>query len=138
MLDKNVILTRLEKIDKHLERILSYIELSYEEFLDDENAQDIVEYNLFQTVNHLINITQHIVVDEEYGLPQTAYEASQILCHKGIIENDDLELLKKMIGFRNTVGHDYMNLNKKIVYSILTKETEDIRKLLSKITKEFL
>jgi uncharacterized protein YutE (UPF0331/DUF86 family) len=138
MLDKNVITTRIEQIDKHLDRISSYSKLSYEDFLKDKNVQDIVEYNLFQIVNHLINITQHIVVDEDYGLPQTAYEASQILHHKGILSGDDLELLRKMIGFRNIVGHDYISLNKKAVYFILTEGTEDIRRILSKITRNFL
>ena len=112
--------------------------MSYEDFLKDKNAQDIVEYNLFQIVNHLINITQHIVVDEDYGLPQTAYEASQILYTKGILDGDDLEQLRKMIGFRNIIGHDYISLNKKAVYFILTEGTEDIRRILSKITRNFL
>ena len=138
MLDKNVLVSRIELIDKHLERIVSYRGLSYEDFSKDENAQDIVEYNLFQIVNHLVNIAQHIVFDEDYGLPQTAYEASQILYERGILESDDLELLKKMIGFRNIVGHDYISLNKEVVYSILTKGTEDIKRILSKITKKFL
>jgi len=138
MLDKNIISTRIVQIDNHLDRISSYSKLSYEDFLKDENVQDIVEYNLFQIVNHLINIAQHIVVDEDYGLPQTAYEASQILHDKGILDRDNLELLKKMIGFRNIIGHDYISLNKKVVYFILTKGTEDIRKILSKIVKKFL
>ena len=138
MLDKNVIVTRIEQVDKHLDKISSYKKFSYEELLKDTNAQDIVEYNLFQVVNHLINIVQHTVVEEDYGLPQSAYEASQILCEKGILDEDDLEIIKKMIGFRNIVGHDYISINKEVVYFILTKGTEDIRSILSKITEKFL
>ena len=51
MLDKNLLVTRIEQIDKHLERISLFSELSYEEFLNDINTQDIVEYNLFQIIN---------------------------------------------------------------------------------------
>lgn len=138
MVDKNVIVSRIEQIDKHLKRISSYDKLSYEDFLKDENCQDIIEYNLFQIVNHIIDIVQHVVVDEDYGLPQTAYEASQIICDKGILDKDDLELLKKMISFRNVVGHDYISLNKEVVYFILTEGREDIRRMLSKITEKFL
>ena len=74
MLDKNVIVTRIEQIDKHLKKVSFYKNFSFEKFLEDTNAQDIVEYNLFQIVNHLINIVQHTVVEEDYGLPQSAYE----------------------------------------------------------------
>jgi uncharacterized protein YutE (UPF0331/DUF86 family) len=138
MLDKNLLLTRLEEIDKHLAKIAPFASLTYHEFLDDSSAQDIVEYNLFQIVNHLITITQHIVVDEEYGLPQTAYEAAQIVFDKGILDSNDLELMKKMIGFRNVVGHNYLNINKEVVYFILTQGQQDIRKVISKFTHRFL
>ena len=89
-------------------------------------------------MNHLITITQHIVVDEDYGLPQTAYEAAQIVFDKGILDNDDLELMKKMIGFRNVVGHNYLSINKEVVYFILTEGRQDIQKILAKITNRFL
>lgn len=138
MIDPNLLLTRLEEIDKHLEKIAFFAGLTYQEFLCDSSAQDIVEYNLFQIVNHLITITQHIVVDEDYGLPQTAYEAAQIVFDKGILDSTDLELMKKMIGFRNVVGHNYLNINKEIVYFILTQGQHDIRAIISKITKRFL
>ena len=138
MLDKNVIVTRIEQIDKHLKKVSFYKNFSYEKFLEDTNVQDIVEYNLFQIVNHLINIVQHTVVEEDYGLPQSAYEASQILCEKRILDEDDLEILRKMIGFRNIVGHDYISINKEVVYFILTKGLEDISSILSKITEKYL
>lgn len=138
MVDKNVILKRAEQIDKHLEKISPYSTLSKEDFLKDEKAQDIVEYNLFQIVNHLADIVQHIVVDENYGLPQSNYDASYILYEKGILDNSDLDLLKKMIGFRNAIGHDYISLDKEIVYSTLIKGEKDIRNILSKLTGKFL
>jgi uncharacterized protein YutE (UPF0331/DUF86 family) len=138
MLDKNLLLTRLEDIDKPLEKISPLSKLTYQEFLNDTTAQDIVEYNLFQIINHLITITQHIVVDEDYGLPQTSYEASQILFDKGILGSADLDLMKKMIGFRNIVGHNYLNINKEVVYFILTSGQQNIRKILSHIIIKFL
>lgn len=138
MVDKNVILKRAEQIDKHLEKISPYSTLSKEDFLKDEKAQDIVEYNLFQIINHLIDIVQHIVVDENYGLPQSNYDASYILYEKGVFGNKDLDLLKKMIGFRNTIGHDYITLDKELVYSTLTKGKKDIQNILSKLTGKFL
>lgn len=138
MVDKNVITSRIEQIERHSYKISPYKTLSYEEFVQDPIAQDVVEYNLFQITNHVIDIIQHIVVDEDYGLPQSSYEAAQILLEKGILEENNLQLLKKMIGFRNVVGHDYISINKQIVYSILTEGMDDIEMILSKITDNFL
>jgi uncharacterized protein YutE (UPF0331/DUF86 family) len=138
MVDPNVILKRAEQIEKHLGRIRPFASLSYDAFLKDEMVQDVVEYNLFQIVNHLIDIFQHIVVDEEYGFPETAYEAAQILLTKGILGEEEVEIFKQMVGFRNVVGHDYININKDVVYQILTHGEKDIRTLLTRFVSRFL
>ena len=69
MVDKNIITSRIEAIENHLARISASARMSKQEFLADLDAQDIVEYNLFQIVNHLIDMIQHIVVDENIGFP---------------------------------------------------------------------
>ena len=138
MVDKNVIVSRLEQIDKHLKKISVYKSLSYEEFEANSTARDIVEYNLFQIINHILDMIEHIVVDEDYGFPQNSYEAAVILFEKKIIDTEDLSLLKKMIGFRNVIGHDYISIDKQIVYSILTEKENDIKKINGQITKNFL
>jgi len=138
MVDPGVILKRTEQIEKHLDRIHPFTSLSYDAFLKDEVIQDVVEYNLFQVVNHLIDIFQHVVVDEEYGFPETAYEAAEILLTKGILGQGEAEIFKQMVGFRNVVGHDYININKEVVYQILTHGEKDIRDLLTRIVSKFL
>ena len=138
MVNKNTLTNRIELVDHHLKRVLPYRRLSKDDFFRDINAQDIVEYNFFQIVNHLMNIIEHIAVDEDYGLPQSAYDAAHLLSQKGIFNKRDLDILRKMIGFRNVVGHDYISLNKDIIYKILTDGHKDIRCVLNKITKRFL
>jgi uncharacterized protein YutE (UPF0331/DUF86 family) len=138
MVNAGAITKRVEQIEKHLERIRPFASLSYEAFLKDNLTQDVVEYNLFQIVNHLIDIFQHTVVDEEYGFPETAYEAAQILFKKGILSQQDVEIFKQMIGFRNVVGHDYININKEIVYNILIQGEKDVRALITRIVSRFL
>jgi len=138
MVNPDVILKRIEQIEKHLQRVHFFGTLSYEAFLDNSVAQDVVEYNLFQMVNHLIDIFQHTVVDEEYGFPETAYEAAEILFKKGILSPEDVKNFKQMVGFRNVVGHDYIDIDKEVVYEILTHGEKDIRALLTRIVSKFL
>jgi uncharacterized protein YutE (UPF0331/DUF86 family) len=137
MVDKNVITSRIEAIEKHLLRLEAHKKLSREEFLTDLNAQDIVEYNLFQIVNQLIDMVQHIAVDENFGFPESAYDGVELLHDRTIFSGTDCEVLKKMIGFRNIIGHDYVKVSKDTVYDILTKGSEDIGNILSAITKNF-
>lgn len=138
MVNPDVILKRVEQIERHLERIRPYASLSYDDFLKDIVTQDVVEYNLFQTVNHLMDVFQHIVVDEEYGFPETAYETAQILLTKGILGQGETEVFRQMVGFRNVVGHDYINISKEVVYKILIHGEKDIRTLLTRIVSKYL
>ena len=138
MVNPSIIMKRVEQIEKHLERIRPFASLPYEAFLKDDVAQDVVEYNLFKIVNHLIDIFQHTVVDEEYGFPETAYEAAQILLTKKILSQEDVEIFKKMVGFRNVIGHDYINIDKELVYNILTHGERDVRALTTRIVSRFL
>lgn len=137
MVDKNVIASRIEAIEKHQARLATYTQTSGQEFLSDLNIQDIVEYNLFQIINHLIDMIQHIVVDENLGFPENAYDGVKLLRDRGVFSEKDSEILKKMIGFRNIIGHDYIGVNKQTVYEILIKGPDDIRNILSAITKNF-
>ena len=138
MVDRNVILRRTQEIAKHLGRLSAYTGLALEQFTADPVAQDVAEYNLFQIVNHLIDIVQHIVVDEGYGAPESAYEAADILAEKGVFGPEDVRLFRRMVGFRNIIGHDYVDIDKKVVHSILTTASGDISSLLSRITSKFL
>ncbi len=138
MVNPDVILKRVEQVEKHLERIRPFASLSFDAFRKDNVAQDVVEYNLFQIVNHRIDLFQHIVVDEEYGFPETAYEAAQILVTKGILPQEEAEIFKQMVGFRNVIGHDYIGIEKETVHRILSHGEKDVRALFTRIVSRFL
>ena len=137
MVNRNILLSKMEYINRHLSRVRLYGKLRFEHFIQDTNIQDIIEYNLFQAINHLIAMMEHIVVDENYGLPQSAGDAAMILKTKRILTQKDVELIRKMIGFRNVVGHDYIHLDKKIVYTVMTKGVKDLRRIIAKLAKRF-
>jgi len=138
MVREEILTSRINSIQEHLQRVLEYTQLSYEDFLKDIKVQDIVEYNLFQVINHLISLFQHIAVDEDYGIPQSSYEAAGMLCERGVLSKDDVEAFRKMVGFRNVIGHDYINMDKKVVYDVLIQKREDIKTMVSKIIDRFL
>ncbi len=137
MVNKNVLERKIEFIDKHLARLEQYRKVSLNAMLGDQAMQDIVEYNLFQAINHLIALIEHIVVDEGYGMPQSAYEGAALLKAKNIFTANDCDVLQKMIGFRNVIGHDYIHLDKKIVFKVLNKGIKDIRRIAMKLMKKF-
>ena len=138
MVNKNVLRPRIEKIHQYLSRIKPTRKIVYKAFAGNQDLQDIVEYNLFQIINHLIDMCHHVVVDEGYGFPESAHEAADLLVQRKVLAPKYGDKLKKMIGFRNVIGHDYLDIDKKIVYEIWTKRLKDIEKIVHEMANRYL
>ena len=138
MVDKGIIKKRISTIDSHFNRIEKYKKVSQDEFLANIEIQDAVEYNIFQIINHLIDLVQHISVDEEYGTPENAYNGAEFLFENKVFTKEDLNLIRKMIGLRNVIGHSYLSIDKLIVYKVLIEGIKDINTIISKIVSRFL
>ncbi|EOD00085.1 type VII toxin-antitoxin system HepT family RNase toxin [Caldisalinibacter kiritimatiensis] len=138
MVKIEVIKERLNQLMISIDKIKKYQALSLEEFLKDDIAQDIVEYNLFISINMIIDIAMHIVTDENMGYPNTFGEAFKILYKENYIAKDELEIYKNMIGFRNILSHEYIRINKKLVYEAMQNRLKDLEKFILFVNDNFM
>lgn len=138
MVKQQVIKERLNHLITSLNKIERYKSLSLEEFLDDDIIQDIVEYNLFICINMIIDIAIHIVTDEKMGYPNTFSQAFEILYKNDYISKDELETYKNMIGFRNILSHEYVKINKQIVYDIMKNKINDFKRFILFVNDNFM
>jgi uncharacterized protein YutE (UPF0331/DUF86 family) len=138
MVDKTVILRRVEQIEEHLLKLSKYKKISYKEFVQNTDVQDITEYNFFQTINHIIDIVEHITVDENYGNPESVQDCIPLLVKNKVIDVKTAELLRKMIGLRNFIAHEYISIDKSKIHEIVTKKTEDIRRAVKLLLGKFI
>lgn len=138
MVNKEVFISRTEKISQHLQKLTKYRNISLKDYINSEVIQDIAEYNIFQIVNHIIDIVEHIVVDEDYGLPESAYDAVQILIDKKRVTEKTGELLRKMIGLRNIIAHEYINMNKEVIYDVLVNGLVSIKRIVSQLIRRYI
>jgi len=137
MVKRNVLIRKVEQIERHLAKLKIYQELSCAAFLDHADAQDIITFNLFQAVNNLISMIEHVVVDEGYGLPESASHAAEILVRQKILTARDLQIMCQMAGFRNIIALQYADIDQKKVHAALRCAGKDIRGIVKKLTKRF-
>ncbi len=119
MVNIEVIKQRLNQLSTSINKIERFKEISLEEFLKDDIIQDVVEYNLFIAINMMIDIATHIVVDNNMGIPETLGEAFNILNKEKYLNDEETKVYRNMVGLRNILSHEYINIDKKIIYSIL-------------------
>ena len=138
MVDVEVIKQRLNQLSASLNKIERFKGISLEEFLEDDIIQDVVEYNLFIAINMMIDIATHIVVDNNMGNPETLGEAFSILNREKYLNDEETKVYRNMVGLRNILSHEYINIDKKIIYSILKNNLIDIKKFVIFVNDNFI
>ena len=138
MVDQGILKKKIIQVNGSFTMITRYKALTLEEFLDDAIAQNIVEYNLFIIINQLIDMANHIAVDNGYGQIDVLSDGFKLLNKEKYISDKELETYIKMVGFRNIIAHQYIDLSKEIVYNIMKNGLDDIVKFIKIINKEFI
>lgn len=138
MVNIEVIRQRLNKISYSLKKIERYKDLSLDEFLEDDIAQDVVEYNLFIAINMMVDIATHIVIDNNLGNPETLGDAFNILNKEKYLSDEETKTYKNMVGLRNILSHEYLKIDKKIIYNVLQNNLSDIKKFILFIDDNFV
>ncbi|WP_352404666.1 type VII toxin-antitoxin system HepT family RNase toxin [Sporanaerobacter acetigenes] len=138
MINIEVIKQRLNQLSTSINKIERFKEISLEEFLKDDIIQDVVEYNLFIAINMMIDIATHIVVDNNMGSPETLGEAFNILNKEKYLNDEETKVYRNMVDLRNILSHEYINIDKKIIYSILKNNLIDIKKFVIFVNDNFI
>ena len=86
----------------------------------------------------MIDIATHIVVDNNMGSPETLGEAFNILNKEKYLNDEETKVYRNMVGLRNILSHQYINIDKKIIYSILKNNLIDIKKFVIFVNDNFI
>jgi len=79
---------------------------------------------LLQTlVEACIGISKHWLKQQNKVLPSDAYSVFEKLTELQLISSNDSNEWKKIIGMRNAIVHDYLNLDEKLIKAIITNQT---------------
>lgn len=138
MVNMDVIKKRLNQLSTSLNKMERFKEISLEEFLKDDIVQDVVEYNLFIAINMMIDIATHIVVDNNIGNPETLGGAFVILNKEKYLSDDETKVYRNMVGLRNILSHEYVNIDKNIIHNILQNNLIDIKRFIVFVHDNFV
>jgi uncharacterized protein YutE (UPF0331/DUF86 family) len=137
MVRPEVIRKRLNKLDEYLS-VLSKVQCNgFEEFIADPEHYGSAERFLHLAVEAVTDIGNHIVADLELGTVNSYRDIPAILADKGYINHELEEKWVRMIGFWNTLVHEYIDIDRQIVYDVLTNHLDDFEEL-KRIFAQFL
>jgi uncharacterized protein YutE (UPF0331/DUF86 family) len=136
LVDSNVILKRVGRIRKCV-ATLETIRRTHSEskFMADEMIQAAAERNLQVAIQSVLDICNHAVADMKLEVPDEEKQAFQILASHKLIPKRLAETLTSMIGMRNVLVHEYLEVDHARLYAIMKTNLDDFEKLIKAVLK---
>ena len=132
------VVTRLiAEMEQAVSKLRSLSVLSQDKFLADSNFFDAAKYNLIVAVEALIDLCNHIIVQEKLGKPEEYADVLRIIGARLSLDADFIIKLEKMAKFRNLIVHLYWKVDNSEVYNILKNNLDDFD-LIKKTLIEYL
>lgn len=78
-------------------------------------------------------MANYLIKKNSLGVPQTSRDSFQLLLKAGLLSENVVSNMKKMIGLRNIAVHDYQELNIAIVKSVVETHLIDFENFSSEI-----
>lgn len=129
-----VIINKFETIEKCINRINEEYENNPAN-LNDYRRNDAIVLNLQRACQAVIDIAMYIVSNNRLGLPHTNKDAFELLYKNNYIDENTLNNMKGMIGFRNIAVHTYQEVDDDILQDVIENHLEDLtdfaRKMLN-------
>jgi uncharacterized protein YutE (UPF0331/DUF86 family) len=135
----DVALNKKESIERCIKQIRVYYAMPADvPFEDDYFKQDAIAANLQRACEQCIDLANHTIRVRKLGLPKESRESFRLLAHNGIIPKDLGTNLENMVGFRNTLVHEYQNLDIRLLIDVIENHLDDLADFTNLIVKELM
>jgi uncharacterized protein YutE (UPF0331/DUF86 family) len=126
---KEIIRKRLNKLDEYLAILIQLQRYSYDEFVQSPERYGSTERFLQLAIETINDMGNHVVAEMNLGVVNWISDVPFLLSKAGYLDQEIKENWIKMIGFRNVLVHDYLDIDLSLVYDILTNRLKDFEKI---------
>ncbi|MHB8076489.1 DUF86 domain-containing protein [Desulfosporosinus fructosivorans] len=137
MVDKDIIQRKLSFIDLKLGNLETLKLMERHDFLASFQAVDAAKYNLQVCIEALIDVSNHVVARERWGIPSTSAEVVKLIIQHGVLDKDKEPSLVQMVKFRNRIVHLYQEVDDSEIYRILQENLDDIKGFIQAVLCKF-
>lgn len=134
MVNRDVVLSRIDKLNEYMGFLKSVKNYSKEEYINTPLIFGSTERFLHLAIECVLDIGNHIISDLRFRKPQNNRDIFEILYENNILPLELKENLCKMAQFRNILVHDYMKLDREIVYGIVINNLNNLEEFVIEVS----
>ncbi|GIW48830.1 MAG: hypothetical protein KatS3mg079_306 [Caloramator sp.] len=129
-IDRDKILVKLSFLQDNINKLEELRLLSEEEFLSDFRNIYSAKYLLQTSIETMLDISNHIVARNKWVKIESNRDSFEALYKNGIIPKEYIDKFFLMAKFRNKIVHMYIDVDDRVIYSILKNNIDDLRVFL--------
>jgi uncharacterized protein YutE (UPF0331/DUF86 family) len=134
MVSSQIINERLREISENIGLLEELKAMSFKEFHSDPKIVKCAERCLEVSIQSILDICHHIIVDSNWPRPKDNKEAILTLGRKKVIPSNFANRILPMAGLRNILAHEYLKIDTKQIYQHL-QNLKDFRTFQKHIVK---
>lgn len=104
-------------------------------FVSDPLVHGNAERYLQLAIQAVLDVSNHIIADMNLNLPADNKELFDLLARHKVIPVRLSRRLAPMVGFRNLLVHDYLEIDRRRVYRVLKDDLGDFEKFIKAVSR---
>lgn len=129
MVRPEVIRRRLERLGEYLTILDRFQRYDLETFLSDPEHYGSAERFLQLAIETSLDMGSHIIAEENLGVVEQSRDIPRRFREHGRISEDLEQRWIRMIGFRNILVHEYLEVDRAIVHDVVCHRLVDLNEL---------
>jgi uncharacterized protein YutE (UPF0331/DUF86 family) len=126
VVDVDVVTGKLAELARRVARARDHCPPSPEALAQDDDALDLVAFNLMLAVQACADIASHLLADEGLPAASSLAESFRALRDHGVISAGTADALSRAVGLRNVVAHGYSRIDAAMVHAAATRGLGDL------------
>ena len=132
-IDRETIERRLRKLEENLTLLKGLKGIGLAEFLDDPKTRLYAAHLLQTAIQCVIDIGSHLISGLNLGRVERYSDIPEVLADAGIISATLSQKLKKMIGLRNILVHEYLEVDYVALHRFIQTELRDFEEFAAAV-----
>ena len=129
----DVLINKLQSIQRCVRRAREEFQKDPAGFTSDYTRQDAAILNVVRACETAIDLGNHLIRVRKLGIPVSSADTFELLKVERVIDPGLGDEMKKMVGFRNTVVHQYTKIDLAIVKAVITTELDKVLAFADKV-----
>jgi uncharacterized protein YutE (UPF0331/DUF86 family) len=126
MTKRDVVEKLLATVADRSARVARLARPTVQDLAADEDALDLVAFNLMLAVQAACDATAHIIADEQFQPAASLAEGFHRLAEQGVVSDHTATQLGRAVGLRNVVAHAYHRIDPAAVQRASTEGITDL------------